>query len=64
MSSQVSRRADQLEGPPPGRQRDASEDGMELCVPRAESRKLRNGLILMNIIAWLLIILAVRWMFF
>jgi hypothetical protein len=64
MSSQVSRRADQLNGPPPERERDASEDRMELVCPEADSRRLRNALILINIVAWLLIILAVRWIFF
>jgi hypothetical protein len=63
MSSRVSRRADELNEPPPERQRDASEDRMEVGVPQAESRRLRNALILMNVVAWLLIIVAVRWVF-
>ena len=64
VSRQVSRKADQLNGPRPERERDASEDLMAPVCPEADSKRLRNALILMNVVAWLLIILALRWIFF
>jgi hypothetical protein len=36
---------------------------MAPVCPEADSKRLRNALILMNVVAWLLIILALRWIF-